>query len=55
MFGEEETTAIMNAVPLDNAPPTIKEKLDRMCLSDDYPLMPRNLRAILVKSGQFLE
>jgi len=42
-FSEYETTCILNEYPLNEIPYSTRQKLERLYLIDDYPLLSRNL------------
>lgn len=46
-FTEKETTMILDEIPADGLPVKTRGKLERLCLLDDYPLLARNLGALL--------
>jgi len=48
-FSENETAMILNDTPLPNLPESTKHKLERLCLSDDYHLLSRNLSVLINK------
>ena len=50
-FSEEETAAILDAVPVDRLPETAKTTLSDLGLLEDYELLPRNLSVLLRRPG----
>jgi epoxyqueuosine reductase len=46
-FSEYETIAILNGIPIDQIPKSTKQKLSKLGLIDDYPLLARNLSVLL--------
>lgn len=46
-FSEEETSLLLESMPLDQLPVAMVEKMERLNLSDYVELLPRNLRALL--------
>jgi epoxyqueuosine reductase len=46
-FSEDETSAILRGVPLEQIPNSTQKKLERLCLIDDYSLLARNLGLLL--------
>jgi len=46
-FSELETLMILKGLPLDQIPASTRIKLDKLGLIDDYPLLARNLGAVL--------
>ncbi len=46
-FSEFETSVILNGIPLEKIPHSTRTKLDRLCLTDDYSLLARNLSVLL--------
>ena len=46
-FLEDETTFILNNNPFNDIPYSTRQKLERLCLIDDYPLLSRNLSLVL--------
>ena len=46
-FSEFETSVILNGLPLKKIPHSTRTKLDRLCLTDDYSLLARNLSVLL--------
>lgn len=46
-FLEEETALILCGVPLDRVPASTQQKLTRLSLIEDYPLLARNLSLVL--------
>jgi hypothetical protein len=51
-FSEEETELILNRTPVEQLSPDTMIKLDRMVQDEIYPVMGRNLRALIEKSGK---
>jgi len=47
LFEEEETELILKGVAATTIPPLLKKKLEELDLMNDYPLLSRNLRALL--------
>ena len=47
-FSEYETSIILNGIPLHQIPNSTRLKLDRLCLTDNYSLLARNL-SVLIK------
>ena len=46
-FFEYETSLILNGIPLHQIPNSTRLKLDRLCLTDNYSLLARNLNVLL--------
>jgi epoxyqueuosine reductase len=46
-FSEEETGAVLSAVPYDELARITQQKLDRLSLTEDYSLLARNLNLLL--------
>lgn len=46
-FSEEETELLLNGVPEEQLPDELKMKLQRMCITDYYDVLPRNLRVLI--------
>jgi epoxyqueuosine reductase len=46
-FSEYETLVILNGISLDQIPKSTKQKLSKLGLIDDYPLLARNLSVLL--------
>jgi epoxyqueuosine reductase len=50
-FTEEETAAIVDAVPRDRLPPALLEKLEAADLLCQLGILPRNLHAVLANTS----
>jgi epoxyqueuosine reductase len=48
-FTEEETTSLLQNIPRENIPESLKKKLKNLDMYEDYPELPRNLRVLLRK------
>jgi len=46
-FSEEETAMILHGTPLAELPDATRQKLEHLCLAEDYALIPRNLGVLI--------
>jgi epoxyqueuosine reductase len=46
-FSEEETSLILDGIPLEKLAPDTRQKLERLSLAEDYSLLARNLGLLL--------
>jgi epoxyqueuosine reductase len=51
-FSEYETTFILNNNPFIEIPSSTRNKLEKLCLLDDYPLLSRNLSFVLKQKNR---
>jgi len=49
-FDGEETALILNRVPDDRLPPATLDKLKKLDIMEYYPVLARNLKALIEKS-----
>ncbi|NIM59320.1 MAG: hypothetical protein GTO16_10310 [Candidatus Aminicenantes bacterium] len=50
-FSKEETSCIMNRVPIEKLPKALVKKLEQLGMLTYYEILPRNLRALLAKKS----
>ncbi len=48
-FSEKETTMMLDGVAQDELPPDTVQKLQKVCMLNEYPLLGRNLHALIDK------
>jgi epoxyqueuosine reductase len=53
VFSENETALILNKTPAEKLPSELRQTLDSLILDEIYPLMARNLRALIQKGKDF--